>query len=108
MEAKPQKASDSSIIGVPELPSPSFVPRPKRGLVDSEEVVGQQLFLYDESTEAVHTFNSGAGLVWLMCDGERDVESISTSLLHQARPIVIDSTVVVIEVPTVLFIASLS
>ena len=53
-----------------------MAPGPKRDLVDSEEVVGQQLFLYDESTEDVHTLSSGAALVWLLCDGERDMESI--------------------------------
>ena len=51
-------------------------PCPKSDLIDSEEVIGQQLFLYDESTEDVHTLSSGAALVWLLCDGERDVESM--------------------------------
>ncbi len=51
-------------------------PRPKNEFVDSEEVIGEKLFLYDETTEDVHTLSSGAALVWLLCDGERDVESI--------------------------------
>ena len=51
-------------------------PRPRSDLVESEEVVGQQLFLCDETTEDVHTLSSGAALIWLLCDGERDVERI--------------------------------
>ena len=56
--------------------STSMKPCPRRDLVDSEEVIDQQLFLYDEPTEDVHTLSSGAALVWLLCDGQRDVESI--------------------------------
>ena len=51
-------------------------PCPRADLLDSEEVIGQQLFLYDEDTEDVHTLSSGAALIWLLCDGERDTKTI--------------------------------
>jgi len=52
-------------------------PIPKQGILQSEEVIGEELFLYDDRTGAVHTLNGGAAMVWLLCDGDRDVEEIS-------------------------------
>ena len=46
-------------------------------MIDSEELVGEQLFLYDESLEAVHQLNGGAAIVWLMCDGDQDIGAIA-------------------------------
>ena len=51
-------------------------PLPKSSIVESEELMGQELFLYDDETETVYTLNSGAALIWLLCDGTRDVASI--------------------------------
>ena len=43
----------------------------------SEELIDQDLFLYDEETGTVHQLNSGAAMVWLLCDGTRDVDEIA-------------------------------
>jgi hypothetical protein len=55
-------------------------PVPKPGIVQSEEIIGEELFLYDDATGAVHTLNSGAAMVWLLCDGQRDVVEISQEI----------------------------
>lgn len=55
-------------------------PSPKSGIVESEELLGNELFLYDESNGAVHTLTSGAAMIWLLCDGHRDLESISQEI----------------------------
>lgn len=57
-------------------------PKPRGGL--AEEWVGQEVFLYDPSNGAeVHCLNSGAALVWLMCDGEREVGAIAAELAQE-------------------------
>lgn len=71
----PENASHADPSGKP--PSPSLKPRPKGEVIDSEELVGEQLFLYDESLEAVHQLNGGAAIVWLMCDGDQDIGAIA-------------------------------
>lgn len=54
-------------------------PRPKQGI--SEEWVGEEVFLYDsEVGENVHCLNSGAALIWLLCDGTRKLEDIAGEL----------------------------
>jgi PqqD family protein of HPr-rel-A system len=55
-------------------------PAPRPGIVQSEEVIGDELFLYDNATGAVHTLNSGAAMVWLLCDGQRDEVEISQEI----------------------------
>ena len=55
-------------------------PHPRSAIVDSEEVIGEQLFLYDDSSGEVHTLNGGAAAVWLLCDGTRDLKSIANEI----------------------------
>ena len=51
-------------------------PRPRGDI--HEELVGDQLFLYRTGTDqAVHCLNSGAAVIWLLCDGTRDLASIA-------------------------------
>ncbi len=63
-----------------ELRSLAVCPLPKNGIVESEEMIGQQLFLHDESAGQVHCLNGGAAIIWLLCDGKRDVEGIASEI----------------------------
>ena len=58
----------------------TIIPDPKSSIVESEELLGEELFLYDESSGAVHTLSSGAAMIWLLCDGARDLESITEEI----------------------------
>lgn len=60
------------------------IPTPRKDLVESEELIGQQLFLYDESSKVVHCLNSGGAMVWLLCDGSRDVDTIAREIAATA------------------------
>ena len=44
--------------------------------------IDQDIFLIDseDSTCAIHTLNSGAAIIWLLCDRTRDVESIAREI----------------------------
>lgn len=46
----------------------------------SEELLDQELFLYDEATGTVHQLNSGAAMVWYLCDGTRDLKGIAEEI----------------------------
>jgi len=48
----------------------------------AEELVDQEIFLYDPSgdSDTVHCLNSGAAVIWLLCDGTRDVESMAREI----------------------------
>ena len=61
-------------------------PVPKSSIVESEELMGQELFLYDDGSEIVYTLNSGAAMIWLLCDGTRDVESIAREIALTGKP----------------------
>ena len=50
----------------------------------SEEMIDQDLFLFDEGTGSVHQLNSGAAMVWFLCDGTRDVASIAGEIAQSA------------------------
>ncbi len=55
--------------------------KPKARTDMAEEWLGQEVFVYDPSNgDEVHVLNSGAALIWLLCDGSRDVESIAGEL----------------------------
>ncbi len=54
----------------------TMIPDPKSSVVESEELLGEELFLYDQSSGAVHTLSSGAAMIWLLCDGARDLANI--------------------------------
>ena len=55
-------------------------PLSRSNIVASEELLGEELFLYDETNGSVHTLNSGATMVWLLCDGTQDLEGISAEI----------------------------
>ena len=55
-------------------------PVSKSDVVASEELLGEELFLYDHATGSVHTLNSGAAMIWLLCDGNRDLGGISAEI----------------------------
>lgn len=59
-----------------ELQDPGIKPLARN---DVEEVlVDEELFLHDyNSDNSMHCLNSGAALIWLLCDGTRDVEGIA-------------------------------
>ena len=59
--------------------------RPKGREDISEELIDQELFLYDEGTGIVHQLNSGAAMVWLLCDGTKDVVSIAGEIAHASE-----------------------
>ncbi len=47
----------------------------------TEEWIDQEIFLYDpENGDAVQCLNSGAALIWLLCDGTRDEEGIAREI----------------------------
>ena len=58
----------------------SIKPFPNSDIAESEEMIGQELFLYDCNSECVYTLNSGASMIWLLCDGTREVESIAEEI----------------------------
>ena len=56
-------------------------PVSKKSIVESEELLGQELFLYDVSNGAVHALNNGAAMVWLLCDGTLDLVDIAREII---------------------------
>lgn len=64
---------------MPQSFDPTLKPMPKNSIF--QEIVGDTLFLCDEnSAEQVHSLNSGAAVVWLLCDGERSIEQITAEI----------------------------
>ena len=55
-------------------------PCPRSDIVDSERDIGEEVFLYDDSSGDVHTLNGGAAVIWLLCDGARDLSSIAREI----------------------------
>ncbi len=68
--------------------------RPRSKADVQEELVGDQLFLYRaENKEAVHCLNSGAAVIWLLCDGTRDEVSMAREVsetYHVPEPVVLE------------------
>ena len=58
----------------------TIIPAPKSSIVESEELLGEELFLYDQASGEVHTLSSGAAMIWLLCDGARDLEGITEEI----------------------------
>jgi len=54
----------------------SFIPRPRRNGVVTEEVDGETL-LYVEQTHQASCLNPAAARIWALCDGKRTVEAIA-------------------------------
>ena len=55
-------------------------PCPRSDIVDSEQDIGEEVFLYDDSSGDVHTLNGGAAQIWLLCDGTPDMPSIAREI----------------------------
>ena len=69
------------MAGLPDL---TRKPLTKKGI--SEELIGQELFLYDrDNNGTVHCLNSGAAIIWLLCDGTRNLESIAGGIANIAE-----------------------
>jgi hypothetical protein len=48
----------------------------------TEELVGDELYLYGgESSTSVHCLNSGAALIWFLCDGTRGLAEVAEALV---------------------------
>ena len=60
-------------------------PASRGHIIESEELLGEELFLYNETNGAVHTLNSGAAMVWLLCDGIRDLKEIAQEIASTNR-----------------------
>ena len=58
--------------------------KPKARADMAEEWLGQEVFVYDPSNgDEVLRLNSGAALIWLMCDGTRDLNAIASELARE-------------------------
>lgn len=57
-----------------------LVPAPRADYTTSEEIIGDHLFLYDQNQDLVYQLNDGAAVVWLLCDGQRDLHSIADEI----------------------------
>ena len=40
----------------------------------------QDMFLYDDDSGSVHQLNGGAAMVWMLCDGSRDLMSMAEEI----------------------------
>ena len=58
--------------------------KPKARTDMAEEWLGQEVFVFDPSNgDEVLRLNSGAALIWLMCDGSRDIKTIAGELAQE-------------------------
>ena len=55
-------------------------PTIKSHIIETEELLGQHLFLYDENSGDVHELNGGAAITWFLCDGTRDEKMIAEEI----------------------------
>ena len=62
------------------MPESAWLPR-KLDLTKRE--IDSDLILHDPQTGSVHCLNSVAGVVWALCDGTRDPETITTEIASQ-------------------------
>ena len=55
-------------------------PRAKESV--EERFIDKELFLFDsgDTNCAVHTLNGGGAMIWYLCDGERDIQSIAREI----------------------------
>lgn len=60
------------------------IPLPRSDIVESEEMIGKQLFLYENSNgDEIHCLNGGAAIIWLLCDGNRDLHEIAREISEE-------------------------
>jgi hypothetical protein len=57
-------------------------PRPREGL--TSEVLDDEMVVYDGASRTLHHLNRAATLVWLYCDGEHTIDSISEKLANES------------------------
>ncbi len=62
------------------MPESPWLPR-KLDLM--ERKIDGDLILYDPRTDSVHRLNVVAGLVWALCGGTRDLETITAEIATQ-------------------------
>lgn len=61
--------------------------KPQTKTTIAEELIGQELFLFDQKLQTAYCLNSGAALIWFLCDGTHDLQTITTELATlSARP----------------------
>ncbi len=54
-------------------------PKARSGVI--EEWIGDEVFIYDHSNgDDVHHLNGGAAVIWLLCDGTRDLNRIAKEI----------------------------
>lgn len=63
-----------------EKPQNPIKPQPKENI--EEELVDQKLFIYDVKSDAVYCFNSGAALIWFLCDGTHTIDTIAREIAN--------------------------
>jgi hypothetical protein len=56
----------------------TFKPQTRTSI--AEELIGQELFLFDRQHQTAYCLNSGAALIWFLCDGTHNLESIATEI----------------------------
>ena len=60
---------------------PKNTAKPRTRTEVAEEWIGQEIFIYNTANgDEVHCLNSGAALIWLLCDGTRDVEAMASEI----------------------------
>lgn len=56
----------------------------------TEEIMDQDMFLYDEHSGTVHQLNGGAAMIWLLCDGSRNLMGIAEEIASTGELSAID------------------
>ena len=60
------------------------IPLPRSDIFESEEMIGKQQLLYENSDgDEIHCLNGGAAIIWLLCDGVRGVEEIAREIAKE-------------------------
>ena len=45
------------------------------------EIIGNEIFLYDSASDnAVYRLNNGAAVIWILCDGSRNLDEITREI----------------------------
>jgi hypothetical protein len=71
-------------VSVTGLPDPAKILLAKPGV--AEELISGELFLYDRANNgAVHCLNSGAAMIWFLCDGTHNIAAIASEIAEIAK-----------------------
>ncbi len=52
-------------------------PRPRKR---TERMIGDDLFILDDEKGVVYHLNSGAALIWFLCDGQHDLGGMASEI----------------------------